>query len=91
MKFYYKDIEVYYEVKGKLEAFGIIPDEGYFGDHESGNYGPYVQSQRADIYKVVIKYMLENNMAYPCFCSAHDPSIPQFRNDYNNQPTRHSD
>lgn len=59
----------------QLNKFGVTPDEGYLGtEKELGNYGPYVQSQRADIYKVVIKYMLENNMAYPCFCSPEELS-----------------
>ncbi len=59
----------------QLNKFGVSPDEGYLGTNkEIGNYGPYVQSQRADIYKVVIKYMLENNMAYPCFCSPEELS-----------------
>lgn len=59
----------------QLQTFGVTPDEGYLGTNkESGNYGPYVQSQRADIYKVVIKYMLENNMAYPCFCTTEELS-----------------
>ena len=59
----------------QLQTFGVTPDEGYLGtDKESGNYGPYVQSARADIYKVVIKYMLENNMAYPCFCTPEELS-----------------
>ena len=53
----------------QLKLFNIVPDEGYLGDHEEGNYGPYIQSKRADIYKVVIKYLLENGRAYPCFCS----------------------
>ena len=57
----------------QLQTFGVTPDEGYLGTcKEVGNYGPYVQSQRADIYKVVIKYMLENNMAYPCFCTPEE-------------------
>ena len=57
----------------QLNKFGVSPDEGYLGtDKEKGNYGPYVQSQRANIYKVVIKYMLSKNMAYPCFCSAEE-------------------
>ena len=57
----------------QLQTFGVIPDEGYLGsNHEIGKYGPYVQSKRADIYKVVIKYMLQNNMAYPCFCSSDE-------------------
>ena len=57
----------------QLATFGVTQTEGYNGDApEFGNYGPYVQSQRADIYKVVIKYMLENNLAYPCFCSPEE-------------------
>jgi len=60
------------ELLNQLKLFNIVPDEGYLGDHEKGNYGPYVQSKRADIYKVVIKYLLENGKAYPCFCSQED-------------------
>lgn len=56
----------------QLEAFGIVPDEGYFGDHESGNYGPYCQSNRADIYKVYIKELIKQGRAYPCFCTSDD-------------------
>ena len=59
----------------QLKTFGVTPDEGYLGTNkEAGNYGPYVQSERANIYKVVIKYMLENNMAYPCFCTPDELS-----------------
>ena len=53
----------------QLHLFNIDPDEGYLGNKQVGNYGPYIQSQRADIYKVVIKYLLEQGLAYPCFCS----------------------
>ena len=56
----------------QLHIFGIDPDEGYFGTYEKGNYGPYIQSKRADIYKVVIKQLLIDGLAYPCFCSSQD-------------------
>ena len=56
----------------QLHLFGIDPSEGYLGDSQIGKYGPYIQSQRADIYKVVIKYLLENGKAYPCFCSQEE-------------------
>lgn len=56
----------------QLKVFGVIPDEGYLGDHEEGKYGPYKQSARADIYKVVIKYLISIGRAYPCFCSHED-------------------
>ena len=55
----------------QLNYFGIIPDEGYINDElEKGEYGPYKQSNRADIYKVVIKHLIEIGRAYPCFCTA---------------------
>lgn len=60
------------ELLDQLKLFNIIPDEGYLGDHEEGKYGPYVQSKRADIYKVVIKHLLEEGKAYPCFCSQEE-------------------
>lgn len=53
----------------ELKEFGIIPNEGYLGTHEIGDYGPYVQSKRADIYKVAIKHLISIGRAYPCFCS----------------------
>ena len=56
----------------QLHIFDVDPDEGYFGDHEVGKYGPYVQSQRADIYCVVIKHLIEEGKAYPCFCTSQD-------------------
>ncbi|HKM02818.1 MAG TPA: glutamate--tRNA ligase [Bacilli bacterium] len=57
------------ELLSQLAKFGVFPHEGYLGDHESGNYGPYAQSKRANIYKTVIKQMINDNIAYPCFCS----------------------
>ena len=56
----------------QLKLFNIIPSEGYLGNKQSGEYGPYIQSERAEIYKVVIKYLLENGKAYPCFCSQEE-------------------
>lgn len=67
------------EIKGtgldlvnQLANFGIIPDEGYFGNHEEGAYGPYTQSKRADIYKIVIKELIKKGRAYPCFCTKEE-------------------
>ena len=56
----------------QLKAFNIIPMEGYLGDHEVGSYGPYKQSERASIYRVVIKHLIEMGRAYPCFCTSED-------------------
>ncbi len=52
-----------------LDAFGIQPNEYQTLDGKDiGNYGPYVQSQRIDIYKVFAKKLVENGKAFPCFC-----------------------
>lgn len=49
-----------------LEWAGIMPDEG---PTHGGNYGPYVQSKRLEIYRKEVKKLLENGSAYYCFCS----------------------
>ena len=38
------------QLLSQLHIFGVDPDEGYLGNYEKGDYGPYVQSKRADIY-----------------------------------------
>lgn len=48
------------------EWAGITPDESLY---HGGNYGPYVQSQRLEIYRSEVKKLLENGSAYYCFCS----------------------
>ena len=60
------------ELLDQLAVFNVIPSEGYYGDHEEGDYGPYTQSKRAEIYKIVIKELLRRGRAYPCFCSHED-------------------
>ena len=56
----------------QLHLFGIDPDEGYLGDKQIGNYGPYVQSERADIYKTVIKQLMIEGKAYPDFATPEE-------------------
>ena len=56
----------------QLKNFGIVSDEGYFGDYEEGAYAPYTQSKRAEIYKIVIKDLIKRGRAYPCFCTKED-------------------
>ena len=54
-----------------LNNFKINIDEGALSRNKSiGNYGPYIQSERKEIYQAFIKHLLEIGLAYPCFCSA---------------------
>ena len=51
-------------ITGVLHDFDIIPNEGYsFG----GEYGPYIQSERTEIYQTYIKDLIIQGYAYPCF------------------------
>ena len=46
-----------------LKNFKISIDEGALSRTESkGAYGPYIQSERKEIYHAFIKYLLENDM-----------------------------
>ena len=53
-----------------LVNFDIQIDEGVVSEsEEKGKYGPYVQTRRKEIYDTYAKYMIENDLAYPCFCT----------------------
>ena len=59
-------------VKG-IKDFGLKIDEGMMSETESaGDYGPYMQSMRKDIYHVFCKKLVEEGFAYPCFCTANE-------------------
>lgn len=52
-----------------LKQYNMTPDEYEFEGNIVGNYGPYIQSERKEIYHTFIKYLIEIGRAYPCFCS----------------------
>ena len=52
-----------------LKRYNIIFDEGATIDGQIGDYGPYYQRQRAEIYQAVAKKLISEGKAYPCFCS----------------------
>ena len=60
------------QLLSQLKLFNVVPDEGYLATEELGEYGPYTQSKRAEIYKVAIKYLLEKGLAYPCFATQEE-------------------
>ncbi len=55
-----------------LKHYDIMPDEYEFDGKIVGKYGPYVQSERKEIYHTFIKYLIEIGRAYPCFCTKED-------------------
>ena len=61
------------EILTSLKEYDLSPDESLNTDGtDNGNYGPYIQSKRKDIYQAYAKSLLEKGLAYPCFCSAED-------------------
>ena len=61
------------QIVDSLNEFGIIPDEGMISETKSkGNYGPYKQSERKDIYQAFAKSLIQKGLAYPCFCTPEE-------------------
>lgn len=59
---------------GTLQWAGIDTDEGPYLTtdgkiKERGEFAPYTQSNRLDIYKQQLQVLLDKGKAYPCFCS----------------------
>jgi glutamyl-tRNA synthetase len=68
-----EDTDVARKVEGSVEMImeslkwlGLDWDEG---PDTGGKYGPYVQSQRLEMYKKAIQYLIEQGKAYYCYCS----------------------
>lgn len=56
-----------------LKNFDISFDEGVIDDNnEVGNYGPYIQSKRKDIYWAYAKKLIEEDKAYASFASKEE-------------------
>ena len=74
-----EDTDAKREVPGAVEVlietlrhYGICFDEGATIDGDRGDYGPYRQRQRADIYHVYAKQLVLQGDAYPCFCTEEE-------------------
>lgn len=79
-KFYLRieDTDLKRKVDGAVETiincfdyFQIHFDEG--AEHQpEGNYGPYYQRERAEIYQTFAKKLVAEGKAYPCFCTEEE-------------------
>ena len=74
-----EDTDAKREVPGAVEVlinslkhYNISFDEGATIEGDNGAYGPYRQRQRAAIYHVFAKQLVQQGMAYPCFCTEED-------------------
>lgn len=74
-----EDTDLKRQVEGGVETiikvfnqFNLNFDEGVTLDGEKGDYGPYRQRQREKIYKTYAKHLVEQGLAYPCFCTEEE-------------------
>ena len=65
-----------------LEAFEITPDES---SKTGGEYGPYIQSERNEIYHTFVKELIEEGLAYPCFMTEEEISSIREEQEINKQ------
>lgn len=69
-----------------LNKYQIVPDEYEYKGEIVGNYGPYIQSERIEIYHTFIKKLIEIGRAYPCFCTKE--SLEELRNNQEKMKVR---
>ena len=79
-----EDTDAKREVAGAVETllammdfFGVTFDEGVLLNEagvpeDKGDYGPYRQRQRKEIYQTVAKALVQKGRAYPCFCTEEE-------------------
>jgi nondiscriminating glutamyl-tRNA synthetase len=79
-------------ILNSLHWAGIKPDEGVDFDAsknivQTGEVGPYIQSERLEIYKKYIDELTQKDHAYYCFCSKERLSEVRKVQEINKQPT----
>ncbi|MFC1842974.1 glutamate--tRNA ligase [Candidatus Dependentiae bacterium] len=60
------------EAKKIIEDLHFLGIDYQEGPGKPGNFGPYFQSQRADIYKENLQKLIERKKVYRCFCSSEE-------------------
>ena len=69
-----------------LFHYGLVASEYEYRGELIGNYGPYIQSERKEIYHAFIKHLIEIGRAYPCFCPKEE--LDEMRSVQEKQKTR---
>ena len=89
-----EDTDAKREVPGAVEVlietlrhYGISFDEGATIDGDFGDYGPYRQRQRAEIYHVFAKKLITEGRAYPCFCTEEELTAMREQQEANKETT----
>lgn len=70
-----------------LKFFDINFDEGALLDGDMGNYGPYCQSKRGEIYQCFVKKLVSEGQAYPCFLTEEELAAIREEQEANKETT----
>ncbi len=73
-----------------LTAMGLVPDEGYAPNGDTGDFGPYIQSKRREKHLAYAYELIEKDHAYYCFCDAEELKQVADEQRKNKQPTMNS-
>ncbi|MCX6739733.1 MAG: glutamate--tRNA ligase [Candidatus Parcubacteria bacterium] len=81
------------------KLINILPELGFKYDEgpilknntliSKGKFGPYIQSQRLEIYQKYAQQLLEHNQAYYCFCSSERLDAMRQEQMKNNMPPKY--
>lgn len=71
------------EIFESLKWLGLNWDEG---PGAGGRYGPYIQSERTELYRDYARRLVEEGKAYPCFCSAERLEQVRLEREKNKDP-----
>ena len=64
-------------IRHVLDYYNLQPDEYEYVDTKEtkGEYGPYIQSERKEIYHTFIKHLIIEGKAYPCFLTQEEMDV----------------
>lgn len=71
------------EIYESLKWLGLTWDEG---PGVGGAFGPYIQSERTEMYRTYARKLVEEGKAYPCFCSAERLEQVRLQREKNKDP-----
>lgn len=75
------------EIIKALDHFDITFDEGAMANGDLGDYAPYEQSKRRDIYRSFAAELLAKGLAYPCFLTEDEIADIRKKQEENKQNT----
>lgn len=66
----FRDEGVFTSIEIKDDTAIVVKSKKYPGVMETGEYGPYIQSEKLETYKQYAQKLIENGHAYYCFCDS---------------------